>query len=384
MKVTVCGRWHMGRVFASYAAHLGHQVILYDTDLGSEIPDEPGLLPVVMTSDPATAMHNTSVLWIAWDTPILSDDRGDVDWVMSQARALYPFVHDDLVLVSSQIPVGTTERMRDECGSGRWFYVPENLRLGNAVQSFAEQKEIIIGGHDDLSNAWNFFKDKDFIPMSIRSAEMSKHAINAFLATQIALTNELAWLAEDVGADARSVEKALRAEPRIGRKAYVRAGASFAGGTLGRDLQYLVQMHAAQCGNIKSCLPERVLKSNDTHQNWIEMQLDFADSVAIWGISYKGSTNTKRASRTEQYIKHLFNKGVDVRAYEHGQPLENMLATLDGADALLLGNEHPSYREVAEEEFLTRMRHPVVVDPGSYLHFSEKIDHRCVGMPRGA
>ena len=383
MKIAVCGLWHLGRVFASVMQEQGHHVIAYDDPIPTDAPVEPDLQEVITTNDPRVALHEAQVVWIAWDTPLGEDDVGDVEWVKAQARKLYPLLpRGCTVIVSSQVPVGTTETMQTECNrpDTNWSYIPENLRLGTAVRGWHDQARVTIGGS---LKAMPIFRDKDIVPMSIRSAEMAKHAVNAHLAAQIALTNEIGWLCETVGADARDVEKAVRAEPRIGYRPYVHAGAPFAGGTLGRDLEYLKQLQGYQAED-QFCLAAHIKLSNDSHLAWLEMNVEGCQHVAVWGLTYKGSTTTLRRSKMERFVEILLAEGVYVRALDAHQSRENMIAAIDGADALVLGNEHANYRTVTPDQLIAMMRRPLVIDPGGYLHITDpRIDYRQVGVPRG-
>jgi UDPglucose 6-dehydrogenase len=282
MKIAVCGLWHLGTVTATCLAAAGHEVVGYDSlDIALEringmlpVIDEPGLGTLLVRclhekklsfigGDPRLALDGAELVWITWD--VLA---GDVAAVLGKIEKLFPwFPPGCTVLISSQLPVGSTAKIeaefvkktgRDDVG---FAYSPENLRHGKAIECFTKPEMVVVGCsnraivrkvYDALFPViyersapigTTSIPVKQFLTMSVASAELSKHAINAFLAMQIALTNELAEIAEKVGADPKDVERALRTEPRIGPNAYVRAGEAFIDtgdrATLARDLKYL-------------------------------------------------------------------------------------------------------------------------------------------------
>jgi len=418
MKIAVCGLWHLGTVTAACLAAAGHEVIGYDNDavrlamltIGKLPVSEPGLEDLTkrgmtegklrFTDNARDALENAELVWICWDTPVDDNDVADVESVKQKIVDLMPhFTYRSTVAISSQLPVGTTawiEKRYNEVykGSVGFAYVPENLRLGNAIDRFNDQGRQVIVGTREHGSGWiheqrimdaisaHRVRGGNFLTMSPESAEMCKHAINAFLATQIALTNEIAVICEEVGADARDVEAALRSEPRIGPKAYVKAGAAFAGGTLARDLNYLMQ-NGGQ-------IAQAVFDENNAHEQWTMRKLieRLAPSpvtmfrgktIAVWGTTYKSETNTLRRSAVIRMINALrMSYGATVNLPEETK------ATLDGADALVIGNEHPLYREVSADEIVRLMRRPLVIDPSGWLNITDpRIEYVVVGRSTG-
>ncbi|MDX6600357.1 MAG: UDPglucose 6-dehydrogenase, partial [Gaiellales bacterium] len=210
MKICVAGLWHLGTVTASCLAQRGHDVIGYDADVAtvSALAEgrppilEPGLSELVadglasgrlhFTSDARAALAEADVLWVAYDTPVDDEDRADVDAVAEHLRRLFgALAEGTTIIVSSQVLAGTTRRLADELRSARpgvqfgWAYSPENLRLGNAIAAFQQAERIVVGVDDRATRStleplvgplaahveW----------MSVPSAEMTKHALNAFL-----------------------------------------------------------------------------------------------------------------------------------------------------------------------------------------------------------
>jgi len=404
MKIAVCGLWHLGTVTAACLAAAGHDVIGYDNDavrlamltIGKLPVSEPGLEGLTkhgmtegklrFTDNARDALENAELVWICWDTPVDDNDVADVESVREKIRQLFPYLmNGQTVAISSQLPVRSTAAIEKEfyeidensrATDVGFAYVPENLRLGNAIECFRNPGHVSVGTRDNCS--WDLIRyaweSVSATRMSPESAEMCKHAINAFLATQIALTNEIAVICEKVGADARDVEAALRSEPRIGPKAYVKAGAAFAGGTLARDLSYLSK-HGSD-------LTEAVLVTNEGHKFWGQHQLvdrlgPLKDKViAVWGITYKAGTDTLRRSATVEMLDWMLLCGAKV-VQPTNIPRD---VTLENADALVIGNEHPSYREVSADDMVRLMRRPLVIDPSGWLNITDpRIEYVVVG-----
>jgi UDPglucose 6-dehydrogenase len=219
--------------------------------------------------------------------------------------------------------------------------------------------------------------------MSIKSAEMTKHALNAFLATSVVFINEIAVLCEQTGADATEVEQGLKSDVRIGPKAYLHPGSAFAGGTLARDVAFLRGI-AARTG-VTVPLLEGVKTSNDEHRKWLQRKVvslapDLRHRrVAMLGLTYKPGTDTLRRSSAVEAALWLSGEGAEVRAYDPAvrtlpPELANRISlmhsaadALDTADVAVVATEWPQFRELTASDILARMRSPVVVDAGRYL-----------------
>ena len=265
---TICvyGLWHLGCVTASMAAE-GFDVVGLDTDEelanglvhGAPPISDSGLAELIQeqmasgrwrfTTDPDSGLRDVDVLLVAFDTPVNDDDVADVDWLSNQLEAVRSAVRaHSLVLITSQVPVGLSRRIEREWQSSdptlSFAYSPENVRLGQAIQGFRVPGRVVVGlservPRERLQRVFEPFTDTT-VWMSLESAEMTKHAINAFLAMSVLYANELGRrVCEQVGADAREVERGLRSEPRIGERPYVSAGPAIAGGTLTRDVAFL-------------------------------------------------------------------------------------------------------------------------------------------------
>jgi UDPglucose 6-dehydrogenase len=212
--------------------------------------------------------------------------------------------------------------------------------------------------------------------MSVESAEMTKHAINGFLATSVAFANEIATICEAVGADAKEVERGLKGDSRIGPRAYLAPGGPFAGGTLARDIVFLNRT-ASACG-VTTPLLSSVLASNERHKSWVKRKLrTLFDplsrlTVAVWGLAYKGETDTLRGSAAVELCDWLIGEGVSINVHDARvktlpahwdgavKRFDQPLAALHGVQALIVTADSPLYRSVSADH-LRRVATPMVV-----------------------
>lgn len=399
MRVCVFGLWHLGTVTAAALASVGHDVVGLDPDPDviarlqrGEVPvREPGLdLSGVRFSSALCEAADADVVWITYDTPVDDDDRADVEFVVQRVESLFDFLTEDtLVVISSQLPAGTTRRLEERFASRKrvdFVYSPENLRLGKAMEVFLKPDRVVAGVRTPQGRE-RFAKliapiTTNIEWMSIESAEMTKHALNAFLATSITFINEIAVVCEKVGADAKQVERGLKSDVRIGTRAYLSPGASFSGGTLARDVQFL----ATLSDNVP--LLASVKTSNEVHQHWpLEKLRSVLGSlrgrtIAVWGLTYKPGTDTLRRSAAVALCRDLKESGAIVRAFD---PAVNrgvdvtMCATaaeaLDGAEALVIATPWPEFRAVPLPDGL------IVVDANGLLAPPENVRHFAVGTP---
>jgi UDPglucose 6-dehydrogenase len=430
MKIAVLGLWHLGSVTAACVAEAGYAVTGFDPDAhtvanlaaGKPPIAEPGLPELVtrgleagrlrFTADVADAVRDAEVVWICFDTPVDEDDRADVDYVVRQAETAFPWLADDaIVLSSSQLPVGSVRRLEaawTKAAAGRrasFACSPENLRLGKAIEVFTRPDRVIVGVRDPRTRdrlAALFATITDRVEwMSVESAEMTKHAINAFLATSVAFINELATLCEQEGADAREVERGLKTEKRIGPSAYLSPGGAFAGGTLARDVLFWRALGAAR--DLPTPLMDGVLASNSSHRQWARRRLSLelgsltGTRVAIWGLTYKPGTDTLRRSGAVELCRWLIEQGADVHVHDpavgtlppelsrvtsHQDPV----AAAAGANALVVATEWPVYRTVNLDGLAAAMPGAVVLDANRFLGATVGKDKRfraiSVGQPQ--
>lgn len=411
MHVAVVGLWHLGCVTAASLVAGGHVVtgVDFDEDAIRGLREgraplfEPGLDDLIAAgiktgwltfSGEAAGVSAADVVWITYDTPVDHDDRADVEFVVAQTARLFPAIRDGaLVLVSSQVPVGTTARLEKLCNAARpdarvtFGYSPENLRLGKALAAFQQPARVVAGVRTDADRArvtalLGPYTDR-IEWMSVESAEMTKHAINAFLATSVTFANEIAMLCEVTGADAKEVERGLKSEPRIGPGAYVSPGAAFAGGTLARDLVFLSELGR------RYDRPARLLtsarESNDAHKHWAadRLKLELGElnghRIAVWGLTYTPGTDTLRRSSAIELCRRLHQEGASVAAYDPAitalpadlAPMIDLapgpLDALAGASALVIATAWPDFKSIDAGNVAAAMRTVLVLDPARFL-----------------
>ncbi|HKR64713.1 MAG TPA: nucleotide sugar dehydrogenase, partial [Thermoanaerobaculia bacterium] len=345
---------------------------------------EPGLEELVragldrgtlrFTTDVAS-VRDAEIVWVTYDTPVDEDDHADVEFVVRRVESLFEHLaNGTLVVVSSQLPVGSVRRLETAYAQlGRAERVsfacsPENLRLGKAIDAFLKPDRVVCGVRSDSDRAKLTAALAPITStiewMSVESAEMTKHALNAFLATSVAFINEIAVICEAAGADAKEVERGLKSDPRIGTRAYLSPGGAFAGGTLARDIAFLSAMRPLP-------LLTSVKRSNDQHKSWAREKLSSVLSplrgrkIGVWGLTYKPGTDTLRRSSSVELCRWLASEDAEVRAFDPAvKKLPEDLAaimrldasasdTVRDADAIVIATEWPEFRALAAET-LTR------------------------------
>lgn len=413
MNLVVYGLAHLGCVTAACAAAAGHTVVAVDPDAervarlarGEPPVVEPGLDDLIaeqlasgrlrFTTDLGAALADGRLLWVTFDTPIDAQERADVGWVIEHVeRAFAHLASGSLVLLSSQLPVGTTRALAARHRAAfperavRFACSPENLRLGAAIRCFREPDRVVIGVDDEESRealAALFAPITERLEwMSVPSAEMTKHGLNAFLATSVVFANELAAICERVGADAREVARGLTSDARIGPRAYLSPGAAFTGGTLARDVGYLRER--ARATGAREGLWSVVLGCNDAHQRWALEQIErmLGDGlggrhVAILGLAYKPGTDAVAASAALGTALALARRGATVRAFDPAvtrlpesaaralELVPSMEAALVDAEAIAILTPHPAFRELDLAALAARTAPPAIVDPNGLL-----------------
>lgn len=411
MTVCVVGLWHLGTVTAACLASRGIQTIgLAETAeaaaslRGGKAPlFEPGLEDLLAEglasgtldfTESKEAVSSADLVWISYDTPVDDDDVADIEYVAERVRGLFPFLKDGAtVLISSQLPVGSTARLEREfaavAGARRVSFAcsPENLRLGGALRAFLEAERIVIGIRDEVARrtiepVLSKFCER-LVWMRVESAEMVKHSLNCYLATCVTFTNEIATLCEGVGADMREVETALRLDPRIGQKAYVRAGAAFGGGTLARDVRFLRSIAKAQDAEIP--LVGAILESNARHKGWALRRLRArlgslqGKHIGLLGLAYKAGTDSIRRSVAVEVAKVIASEGARIVAFD---PKVSRLSeaagssitvssspsqVFAGSDAVLLATEWPEFRALDFRSLVATMRQKIMIDENSFI-----------------
>jgi len=399
-KVCVIGLWHLGCVYAACLADLGGRVVGID-----ENPDvvhklnqgrapifEPGLNELIsegihagklsFQTDIGTGVEDADFVIIAYDTPVDEHDMVDISVILRTVEQLQKLHMGGTLVVSSQVPTGTCEQLgKTLTDSVRIAYVPENLRLGEAIKRFMAPDMIVIGANaqatiNHVKELFSPIKSK-IIEMDLRSAEMTKHAINCFLATSISFANEIGNICDLLGADALKVATAMRSDPRIGPKALVRPGLGFAGGTLARDLKVLQKL--SRDHGQDTPLIDGVLEVNEEQNRSIIKKLKHligsldGKTITVLGLTYKAGTSTLRRSAAVEIVRQLKEEGATIKAYDsHVSAGEAAIiganissdpyAACAGSDMLLIVNDIPEFTNLDFNKIRKIMRTPLVFD----------------------
>lgn len=357
--ICVTGIWHQGAVVAACLADLGHEVVgLCDPPAASRLaageplvhePELPELLGAGLasgrlrfTSDAADALRGAELVFLSTDTPVADDDSPELESVYALAGTIRDSIDRDIVLcVSAQVPVGTTSVLTAIIADNPFGYrcdgvcVPEFLRLGEAVRTFREADRFVVGAADEEAGARVAALleplGRPVVRTDVHSAEMAKHAANAFLATSISFMNEIADICGVVGADPAEVAAILRLDKRIGRYAYLNPGLGYAGGTLGRELRVLQDIGLRE--ERPTGLTDAVVAVNDARPALVALQLRSAlgglegRRIAVHGLTYKSGTSTLRGAISLDIVSSLVDGGATVAA-------SDALADLREADEL--------------------------------------------------
>lgn len=386
--IGVVGLWHLGSVLTAVWSQLGKKVVGFDTDplrvqslqQGKPPLYEPQLEHVIRsgldrgslsyTSDP-DALKSLDVIILAEDTPVLENDQSDLGRMEELFGLILPRMKpQSLLVVSSQMPVGSCgkwrERLQKRDPSLEIVYSPENLRLGEAIGLYKRPLHIVLGGEtiEAIQRAFVLFQhmQSKLLVMSLCEAEMVKHGINAFLSMEVTYANQIADLCFAVGADYQKVATALRADPRIGDKAYLTTGLGFSGGTLGRDLRVLEEMNARYDGIAP--MFGQILAYNHSRPSIVVNNLAKllkglkGRTIGALGVTYKPGTSVIRRSLQLEVVRQLAKQEAHVNVYDPRADLTGVkLSPLvklvpgwrdaaEGADAVVLLTEWPEFADL--------------------------------------
>ncbi|HWI13786.1 MAG TPA: UDP-glucose/GDP-mannose dehydrogenase family protein [Burkholderiales bacterium] len=417
MKISIIGTGYVGLVSGACFADLGNNVMCLDLDAKKiarlkegDIPIyEPGLEAMVKRNIAAGRLHFTTdvkesvthgtVQFIAVGTPPGEDGSADLSYVLGAARDLGRYMNEYRVVVDkSTVPVGTAEKVRDVIseelarrGVKVDFSVvsnPEFLKEGAAVEDFMRPDRIVVGADDgraveimrSIYAAIQRNHDR-LIVMDIRSAELTKYAANAMLATRISFMNEIANLAERLGADIEHVRLGIGSDARIGYH-FLYAGCGYGGSCFPKDLAALSRM-AVEHGTSLHVLEAVSRVNHEQKQRLAEKVMErFGKDLkgkrfALWGLAFKPNTDDMREAPSVAIIDGLLKRGAAVSAYDPvaigeaqklyaGKPAvafaEGPLAALDGCDALIIATEWKEFRSPDFDEIKKRLKQPVVFD----------------------
>ena len=430
-RVAVVGLWHLGCVAAGCLARLGHVVAGIEDDpqnlaalrAGRAPLREPGLDELLageigagrlrFTQEFDDTVAGADVVCVAYDTPVTDRDEADMSIVTRTIERIAPILRADaLLLVQSQVPVGTCRKVRAMVRTGsagdapEVAYVPENIRLGQAIEGYLRPDMVVMGADDPRAHVLveRLFAgiDAPHIRTDLSTAEMTKHAINTFLATSISFANELANLCQIEGVDAPALVSILRRDRRVGSQVPLNPGMGFAGGTLARDVKALAAVGYA--GGYAPRLLDAVLQVNESQKSlpiqWLRQIYGTLEGVrvAVFGLTYKPGTSTLRRSDALPLIRQLIADGVAVTAVDpQAEPAEvedlprveftrDAYGAVQGTDAFIVMTPWPEFTTLDYERVRAAMRHPVVLDMPNALNRERltELGFAYIGVGRGA
>ena len=417
MKITMIGTGYVGLVTGTCFAEVGNDVLCLDVDArkiailnGGGVPiHEPGLEAMVrrnaaagrlkFTTDVDESVAHGSLQFIAVGTPPDEDGSADMQYVIQAARNIGRRMRDPKVVVDkSTVPVGTADRVRAAIaeelaarGASIPFAVasnPEFLKEGAAVEDFMRPDRVVVGASDERAIAalravyGPFMRNHErFLVMDVRSAELTKYAANAMLATRISFMNELANLADRLGADIEMVRQGIGSDPRIGYH-FLYPGVGYGGSCFPKDVKAL-QYTASEFAH-----PLQVLAAveavNDAQKRVLvdkvvaRLGADLAGrSIALWGLAFKPNTDDMREAPSRVIVDALAALGARIVAYDpvamdeakrvfgpapHLAYASSPLAACDGADALVVVTEWQEFRSPDFDELKRRLKSPLVFD----------------------
>jgi UDPglucose 6-dehydrogenase len=427
MRLTIFGTGYVGLVTAACLADVGHNVFCVDIDetriatlKQGEIPIfEPGLKELAIrnaeagrltfSTDARAGTLFADLIFIAVGTPPNGDGSADLRHVLDVARTIGEHIDGDRIVVGkSTVPVGTAEKVgaaiaevmtaRGVKHAVEVCSNPEFLKEGSAVEDFTKPARIIVGTESeavrkklhDCYAPYNRNHDK-LMYMDVRSAELTKYAANAMLATKISFMNEMANIAERLGADIEEVRKGIGSDPRIGYQ-FIYPGCGYGGSCFPKDVRALASI--ANDAGLEAGLLQAVERVNDVQKNMIFQKLSQAfdgdlagRTIAVWGLAFKPNTDDMREAPSRTLMEALWNAGANVRAFDpeamgearrhYGERPGLFLAAnphqaAAGADALAICTEWRQFRVVDFSWLKANLLHPVIVD-GRNLYDPEQV-----------
>ncbi|MGB0869081.1 MAG: UDP-glucose dehydrogenase family protein [Flavobacteriales bacterium] len=429
MKIVVVGSGYVGLVSGTCFAEMGNTVTCVDIDetkisnlTKGIIPIfEPGLETMVLkniesstlkfTTSISDALQDAEIVFIAVGTPMGDDGSADLQYVLSVANSIGATMNHRLVVVDkSTVPVGTADKVRSTIKNAlaeRQLDIefdvvsnPEFLKEGAAINDFMKPDRVVIGADSDyafskMKELYSpFFRTHDrFITMDIRSAEMTKYAANAMLATKISFMNEIANICERVGADANQVRIGIGSDNRIGYS-FIYPGCGYGGSCFPKDVKALKKI--AEEHNYDAKLIRSVEDVNDAQKHVIAKKIvnRFGEDLSgktfgVWGLAFKPGTDDMREAPAIYTIKELVKRGAKIQAFdpkamhesesfylkntENVNYVSSKYQVLENADALILLTEWKEFRSPDFSEIKTQLKSPVIFDGrNQYIAFNLK------------
>lgn len=418
MRICMIGTGYVGLVTGACLAEMGNDVWCVDVDeekitrLNSGIIPiyEPGLEDIIkrnvsqgrlkFTNDTKEAVTNSLFIFIAVGTPPKDNGEADLKFVLNAAAEIGACIEGyKIVVTKSTVPVGTTEKVKgivlnELSQRGRSdlefdvAFCPEFLKEGSAVEDFMRPDRIVIGTENDrtsefLKELFSPFVQREprIISMSIPSAEMTKYAANAMLATRISFMNELANFCESAGADIEEVRHGMGSDKRIGTS-FLYPGVGYGGSCFPKDVKALIQSATERGHNLSILQAVEEVNRNQKHVLLEKIRSHFNGDIseknfAVWGLSFKPHTDDIREAPAIEIIRELVSGGATVKAFDpvamentrllfEGNPTvsfaEDSYGALPGANALILVTEWPQFRKPDFDQICTLLKEPVIFD----------------------
>ena len=417
MRIAIIGTGYVGLVSGACLSDVGNDVVCLDVDKDKIALLKSGGIPIYeaglealvkrnaqagrlrFTTEIEESVHHGTVQFIAVGTPPDEDGSADLSHVVAAARSIGRHMRDYKVVVDkSTVPVGTADRVREAIAEelkARGTEVPysvvsnpEFLKEGAAVEDFMKPDRVVIGSEDERATqimravyAPLQRNHERTMVMDVRSAELTKYAANAMLATRISFMNELANLAEKLGADIEQVRHGIGSDPRIGYH-FLYPGAGYGGSCFPKDVKAL-QRTANQEG-VRLRILQAVEEANELQKHRLVQKVTarFGEKLegkrfALWGLTFKPNTDDMREAPNRVVIRELLERGASICAYDpvampeakhifRDEPrvtyAESPLSALDGADALLIVTEWKEFRSPDFGTIKDRLKQPLIFD----------------------
>jgi UDPglucose 6-dehydrogenase len=429
MKIGVIGSGYVGLVAAACFSEMGNTVYCIDIDDNKIQSLKDGIVPIYepgldsyvkknyikkrlfFSTDINNALSDTEVVFIAVGTPMGDDGSADLQYVLNVAKSIGQNMSHHIVVVDkSTVPIGTADKVRqtiqvelDKKDSKLTFDVvsnPEFLKEGAAIKDFMQPDRVVVGSNNEVSTelmkrlyAPFTVSSNRFISMDIRSAEMTKYAANAMLATKISFINEISNICEEVGADVNQVRNGIGSDSRIGYK-FIYPGCGYGGSCFPKDVKALINISKEN-----NYLPKLISAVEEVNFNqkkilFKKVVSHFGENlkhikIAIWGLSFKPETDDMREAPSIPLINSLIEAGAKVNAYDP-QAIEeskfylkgldvkyfdNKYNALENVDALILVTEWKEFRSPDFKRILSLMNTNVFIDGRNqfdYIHMKEQ------------
>ncbi|MCC6805894.1 MAG: UDP-glucose/GDP-mannose dehydrogenase family protein [Deltaproteobacteria bacterium] len=410
MKIAIIGTGYVGLVAGAGLSDFGNDVVCVDLDApkvaaldAGRLPIyEPGLDALVSTNktagrlsfstDLAASVRTAEIVFIAVGTPSAADGSVDLSAFWAATESIGTHMKDGaIVATKSTVPVGTADKLRKVLAAKRAGLVrvasnPEFLKEGDAVNDFMKPDRIIIGVDDDHTRTTlrslyaPFVRTNDrILTMDPRSAELTKYAANAMLATRISFMNDLAALAEKIGGDIDAIRRGLGSDHRIGNK-FLFAGPGYGGSCFPKDVAALLHLGKEHQHELPIVRAAQAVNERQKRVVFAKIERHFggeltAKRVALWGLAFKAQTDDVRESPALSLVDDLLRAGAEVHAYDPeampnvsriyaGRIIvhDNMYAAVEGADALALMTEWHAFRRPDFARMKQLMRGPLLFD----------------------